>query len=195
MLTVVAIDRLKPRDKLFRVADSRGLCLEVTPNGSKLWRYRYRLHGKARMLSLGIYPQVPLANRKDAAGNPVKGARELRDEAARLVQDGIDPVASQREQAAQQRRASERTGEFTQVADEWLAFQKKSWATETYRKAKMVVAIYLDPSLGEIPIATLSTKDVMPVLEAIASKAPNLAAKARQYLGSIVQFAIQRGLR
>src|SRR3546814_10645491 len=60
-LSDTRIRGLKPRDKIYRLADAHGLCLEVTPSGSRLWRYRYRWAGRATMLSLGPYPIVGLA--------------------------------------------------------------------------------------------------------------------------------------
>ena len=196
MLTVAAIDRMKPRTDVYRVSDAGGLCIEVTPNGSKLWRYRYRLAGKARMMALGIYPQVPLASRKEpSTGTWIKGARELRDDARQLVQQGIDPVAVRREQREEQAREEDHADRFGHVAREWLEHRKPGWATETYRKAHYVCETYLIPPLHDSPIATLATKDVLPVLTTLADTAPNLASKARQYLSGIVQRAIQRGLR
>ena len=64
-LTEVAIKGLKSRDKSYITADSKGLCLQVTATGSKLWRYRYRYLGKARVLALGEYPAVSLAEARD----------------------------------------------------------------------------------------------------------------------------------
>ncbi|WP_256583888.1 tyrosine-type recombinase/integrase [Burkholderia singularis] len=86
-------------------------------------------------------------------------------------------------------------GAFHLVAKRWLEFKHKEWADETYRKAEFVVREYLSPPLRNKPVATLATPDIKPVLENIASHAPNLAAKARQYIGGIVTFAIQHGLR
>ncbi len=57
-LTELAIKHLKPKEKLYRVTDSHGLCLEVTPAGNKLWRYRFYHLGKAQMTALGKYPTV-----------------------------------------------------------------------------------------------------------------------------------------
>ena len=82
MLTDTKLKALRPREKLYRVTDERGLCVEVPPTGSRLWRFRYRHNGKARMLSLGEWPGVSLAQ-----------ARERRDEARALVAQGIDPSA------------------------------------------------------------------------------------------------------
>ena len=124
MLTVAAIDRMKPRSAIYRVADAEGLCIEVTPNGSKLWRYRYRLAGKARMMALGSYPQVPLASRKDpASGAWIKGARELREDAHQLVQQGTDPVAVRREQREEPAQ-DDHAHHFAAVSREWLEHRK-----------------------------------------------------------------------
>jgi Arm DNA-binding domain len=57
-LNEIAIKALKPRAKSYNAADSKGLCLQVIPSGSKLWRYRYRYLGKARVLALGEHPAV-----------------------------------------------------------------------------------------------------------------------------------------
>lgn len=74
MLTDVKLRALKRQESLYRVADSRGLAVEVPPSGALRWRFRYRFDGKAKMLSFGTYPDVRLSE-----------ARDLRDEARRLV--------------------------------------------------------------------------------------------------------------
>ena len=109
------------------------------------------------------------------------------------MREGIDPVEHRRAEATARKRAAE--GAFHLVAQSWLDFKRKEWADETYRKAEFVVREYLTPALRNKPISTLATPEVKPVLEAIASHAPNLATKARQYVGGIVTYAIQNGLR
>jgi len=88
MLMEIAIKSLKPKTKVYRVSDAGGLCLEVHPNGRKHWRLRYRYAGKPQMMSLGPWPLVAIAV-----------ARHKRDEARRLLHDGIDPTRHKREQA------------------------------------------------------------------------------------------------
>lgn len=182
MLTELTIKALKPRDKLYRVADREGLCLEVTPTGSKLWRYRYRYAGKARMMALGKWDEITLQDARD----------RLRD-ARRLLANGMDPMATKRAAAAAQ--VKEGRAAFPAFATEWLEYKRKRVGIETYRKAKLVTEGDLIPSLRRHSIDTLATKDVTPVLDKIAQRAPNLAVKARQYLGGMVAYAIQQGLR
>jgi hypothetical protein len=77
-LTELAIKSLKPKSKVYRVADSGGLTLEIAPSGSKLWRWRYYFQGKGQMLALGKYPAVTLAE-----------ARKKRDDARDLLNAGV----------------------------------------------------------------------------------------------------------
>lgn len=79
-LTVAAIRNAKPREKAYKLFDGRGMYLEVSPRGGKWWRLKYRLDGKERRISLGVFPDVTLA-----------GARTRRDEARALIDVGIDP--------------------------------------------------------------------------------------------------------
>lgn len=182
MLTDKAIRALRPRKKLYRVADAAGLCIEVTPTDSKLWRYRYRHLGIARMMSLGKYPAISLAI-----------ARSRRDEARSLLRSGKDPSA---ERAAGKDVAKRSlVASFPAVAAAWLDFKKPEWAPETYRKAKYVSDTYLIPLLRRESVATLGTPRVSEALASIAGEAPSLAAKARQYVVGIVAFAIRSGLR
>lgn len=182
MLTEVKIKALKPKAKLYRVADAGGLCIEVTPSGSKLWRYRYRFGGRAKMLALGRWNETTLEE-----------ARDRHRDARKLLANGSDPVDVRRDTVDAQERKER--AKFPTIAAEWLAYKEKRVGTETYRKAKLVTEGDLIPALKQHSIATLRTKDVTAVLDKIAQRAPNLAVKARQYLGGIVTYAIQQGLR
>ena len=182
MLTDKAIQALRPREKLYRVADWGGLCLEIAPSGSKLWRYRYRFHGAARMMALGRWNEVTLAE-----------ARELHRSARKTLASGLDPVSARR-MSGEEKMRRERV-KFANFATEWLAYKKKRVAAETYRKAKLVVEGDLIPALRRCTVDTLATKDVTPVLDKINERAPNLAAKARQYIGGMMTYAMQQGLR
>jgi integrase len=174
----------KPRAQPYLLTDGNGLALRVRPNGARTWLLRYRRPstGKENFHSLGPYPEVSLVEARKAATT-----------ARNLVREGTDPVEHRRAESAARKRAAE--GAFHLVAQKWLAFKRKEWADETYRKAEFVVREYLGPALRNKPISTLATPEVKPVLEAIAAHAPNLATKARQYVGGIVTYAIQHGLR
>ncbi|MBV6417175.1 MAG: Prophage integrase IntA [Steroidobacteraceae bacterium] len=162
--------------------DGGGLYLHVQDSGSKYWRLKYRFAGKERLLAIGVYPDVRIVD-----------ARSARHEARALLRDGRDPIAVKIDQETALRQAEK--APFPVVAAAWLEHQRKGWAEETYRKAKYVIDEYLTPQLKKQSIATLTTKTCADALAVICSHAPSLGTKARQYLGSIVDFAIREELR
>ncbi|MCD6675435.1 MAG: integrase arm-type DNA-binding domain-containing protein [Burkholderiaceae bacterium] len=109
-LTDTAIRRARPAEKPVRLFDGGGLYLEISPAGGKLWRFKYRFGGKEKRLALGAYPVVPLSGHRDeASGAWIEGAREMRDEARRLLAQGIDPARSRKEMKSEARPVSTRT--------------------------------------------------------------------------------------
>lgn len=181
-LTDKALRALKPRDRIYNVADGDGLSIEVWPNGGMYWRFRYRYANKAKRLSLGVFPEVSL-----------KEARDSLTEARAKLRAGTDPSQDRRQARAALVTAGDR--EFGKVAADWLAQQKPGWAPETYRKASYIVDQYLAPLLKGADVSTLATPEARRAIAAVAARAPALAQKARGHLGSIVEYAIHRGLR
>lgn len=177
-LSAVALRDPKP-GKLF---DGRGLYLDVRPNGSRYWRLKYRHAGKEKLLALGVYPEVGLAE-----------ARKRRDSARALLRDGTDPSDERRAARDDALRAAR--GTFGAVCTAWLEAKAKSWRPETRRKAEFVCKSYLLPALKNRRVGSLTSRDVGDVLVKIADHAPDIARKARQYAQGIVRHAIHQGLR
>jgi hypothetical protein len=103
MLNDLKIKRLKPREELYRVADHSGLCIEVRPSGSKFWRYRYRFLTKAKMLTIGQYPEITLAYAR-------LKTIEYREQLAK----GVDPISHQKNERLEAIKAN--NGTFLLVA-------------------------------------------------------------------------------
>jgi len=181
-LTDKALRALKPRERIYNVADGDGLSIEIWPTGGMYWRFRYRYANKAKRLSLGVFPEVSL-----------REARDNLAEARAKLRAGVDPSKDRQEARAALITAGDR--EFGKVAAEWLAQQKPGWAPETYRKATYVIDHYLSPLLKGADVATLATPEARRAIAAVAARAPALAQKARGHLGSVVEHAIHRGLR
>ncbi len=120
-LTDTKLRTMKPAAKLYRVADGAGLCIEVQPNGSKLWRFRYRFNGVAKMLSVGAYPNCSLQK-----------ARKQRDVLRTQLDSGIDPSMQRKTEKVAGRDAA--ANSFEVVAREWLAKQQQSTAATTTRE-------------------------------------------------------------
>lgn len=185
----------KPKTTPYKLRDGGGLYLLVKPDGARLWRLDYRrpVTGKRNTLSLGTFPEVSLTR-----------ARDKLAEARKHLADGIDPglqrqadKAARRAQVAADADAQLKVahGTFRAVAQSWLDGKRKTWAAETRRKAELVLTQYLLPAVGDADMATLSSRDVRPVLEAMAAKVPNLTRKARGYVARIVEHAMQHGFR
>ena len=146
MLTDTKVRNLKASDKLYRKADSHGLTLEVNPNGSKLWRHRYRFNGKAKMMSLGSYPEVSLLD-----------ARQVRDSNKQLLKQGTNP---------QQSKATSLSvkSTFKDMFVKWLDFKKDTWTASYVDDTLQRANSYLIPILGNLLVEDIKSSDMRVLL-------------------------------
>src|SRR5216684_1663514 len=127
MLYVTTIEAAKVRDKQYKLTDGNGLHLLIKPNGSKLWRLRYRFRGKQLMLSLGAFPDVPLS-----------AARAKRDEARRLIAAGKNPSQQRREDKLRAATAGKNT--FGAIVSELITkLEDEGKAPATIAKQKWLL--------------------------------------------------------
>ena len=172
MLTDTKLKALRPRARLYRVADGKGLCIEVPPQGGLRWRLRYTLAGKDKMLSLGLYPEVSLIR-----------ARALRDQARALVAKGLDPSAERQ----REKRAERQTFEI--IAREWLARREVSEATLS--KDRWLLEDFAIPKLGAKPIAEVTAAEVLVLLQDLEQRAMlETASRLRAKLSAIFRYAV-----
>lgn len=180
-LTDTAIRNAKPRDKIYRIADADGLCLEVTPAGSKLWRYRYRFDGKAKMLALGAYPAVKLLE-----------ARTRRDKAREVLAHGSDPGEHRK---AQQRARMAELATFEALANEWYGYHAPRWAESTRYKARLYLDNDILPIIGSRPARELTRPELVMLVRKVEKRgALNAAGKIRQWLHQIFRFGLAKGV-
>lgn len=180
-LTDTAIRNAKPGPKPIRLRDERGLYLEVAPSGGKWWRFRYLFAGKEKLLSMGTYPDVGLAK-----------ARERRDEARKLLADGIDP--SQHRKAAKA-AGSERAGNsFEVVAREWYAKMSPTWNAAHGDRIIRRLERDVFPWIGARPVADVTAPELLGVLRRIEGRgAIETAHRALQNCGQVFRYAIATG--
>lgn len=180
-LSDTTIRTAKPKDKLYRLTDANGLCLEVTPTGSKLWRYRYRFNGSAKMLALGPYPAVTLLK-----------ARQLRDAARQLLIEGTDP-GEQKKTAKQAQKVEGLT--FETLAREWFAYNAPRWAESTTYKAKLYLKNDLIPGIGARPVKAITRPDLVELVRKVEARGTlNAAGKIRQWLHQIFRYGLAKGV-
>lgn len=174
-----AIRTAKPKDKPYKLADSGGMFLLVSPNGSKWWRLKYRADGKEKLLSLGTYPETGL-----------KEARERREEARKLISEGIDPSAQrQADKAALEHNTS---NTFEAVAREWLGKQQRAptYAPKLVRRLEMFVF----PFIGAKPIDTVTRPEVVALLDRIEKTGTiETARRVRWLCDKVLEHALETG--
>lgn len=197
-LTELEVRKAKLRTTAYMLSDGGGLYLSVSPAGLKSWVVRVRLPGTttATPSTIGHYPGMTLADARAQARTAQQNAKTGTATLGVRKAKSVANVANQAETRAEELLAAElERSTFRSVALRWLAENRPRWAAETCRKAELVVEKYLVPALGESDMRSLATKDVRPVLFEMHAKVPQLARKARQHLGKIVDLAIDEGLR
>ena len=181
-LTELQIKSFKPKDKLYRIADSGGLCIEITPAGNKHWRWRYNYNGKPQMMALGKYPKVSLAE-----------ARKQRDAARDVLESGKHPTREKKAQKIRSMHEGENT--FEAIARKWLKL-KQHGLNEKYRTqciARMEQHVF--PEIGDLPITEITIPDVVHVIEKIANRGTiETAKRMKQLISQTFRYAAQRGL-
>jgi integrase len=181
MLTDTQIRQFKPSEKARRYWDERGLYLEVSPSGGKLWRFKYKFNGKEKRISLGIYPDTGL-----------KEAREQRDAARKLLASSIDPSVHRQSQRAA--RALSEANTFGIVAREWLSKYSPSWAKSHTKTVIQRLEKDIFPRLGERPIAEITAQELLVVLRKVEARgAVETAHRELAVCGQIFRYAIATG--
>lgn len=181
MLTDTEIRRSKPRAAAYRMTDGRGLYLQVTPAGGKLWRWKYRHAGKEKLMSFGQYPDVPLVS-----------ARERHAAARRLLADGVDPMAARKlERVAS---ASADASSFHSIGEAWHSQWKVNKSAQHVDATHNRLEANVYPILGSRSIAAIETPEIVKMAKKIEERgAVDVAKRALQTTGQIFRYAIAHG--
>ena len=175
LLTETAVKAVKPAEKARKIYDERGLL--VPPTGSRLWRMKYKIGGREKLLALGEWPHTPL-----------KRARERRDEVRRLLADGIDPAAKKKAE----RQAIADT--CSALAREYLDTKRSSLSPKTPSKAEWLLEDWLNKYVGKIPVRKLSASDILSVCRRIEAKARyETAHRARALASRVMRYGVITG--
>ncbi len=180
-LTDIAVRKAKSSDKPQKLADSGGMYLLLHPNGSKYWRLKYRFAGKEKTLALGIYPHISLGV-----------ARDKRDEAKKLLANGIDPGERKQAKKVEDRQRSANT--FEAVAREWHQKQATKWAPKSSQRILRLLERNIFPAVGDSPVAQITAADFLIALQKVEARGNiETAHRAMQICGRIFRYAIATG--
>lgn len=182
MLTDTAIRQARPGDKPRKIYDERGLFVLVHPNGSRYFRLKYTFNGRERTLALGVYDDVSL-----------KRAREKRDEARKLLADGIDPSAQRQEEKRAARIQGQNT--FERVGRAFIEIRKDRWSETQTKAVTRRLEANLIPALGSRPIGEIDAPELLDVLRGIEARgAIEEAHRTRALASQIFRFALAQKL-
>lgn len=180
MLSDTKIKKATKAERDYKLADEKGLFLLVRKNGGKLWRFKYRVEGKEKLLSFGPYPDVTLAD-----------ARERRDAARRLLHQGIDPGAEKKREAKAARL--EEAHSFESVAREWHSLNKGRWTEHHQSDVLRSLERDVFPTLGKVPIGGIEAHDVLDLLRKIEKRGSiETAKRIRQRISGVFLLAISK---
>lgn len=180
-LTDIAVRTAKPKDKQYKLSDSVGLYLLVTPSGSKCWKLKYRFAGKEKMLSMGMYPIITLAE-----------ARERTLQAKKQLANNIDPSQAKKDAKIQAAAASENT--FKSLTLEWHETQKQKWKP---RHADAIIRLMernAFPTLGHRAISEIKAQELLATIRiAEGREALDIAHRVLQICSRVFRYAIMTG--
>ena len=180
-LTDTAVRSAKPTEKARKLSDEKGLFVLIHPNGGKYWRFKYRFDGKERLLAFGTYPDLGL-----------KDAREKRDEARKMLAQGIDPGEAKK--AAKAAREGAAANSFEVLCLEWLEHKRATIAEAQYGKALGRMKKDVIPWLGRRPITEITAPEILATLRRIDERGARYTAhKVRSEISQCFRYAIATG--
>jgi len=160
------------RTKPYKIADGEGLFLLITPSGGKYWRLKYFFAGKEKLLALGVYPEVSLAD-----------ARERRAQARKALAAGSDPGEIKRE--AKRVLIQKHQNTFEVVAREWHTNRLAKWSPDHAKKILKRLETHVFPRIGPRPIADIATAELLSVMRKIEEHGAEIAHRLLQVCGQV----------
>lgn len=153
-LSDIQVKNAKPTDKEYKLSDGGGLYLLVTPSGGKLWNLKYRFNDKEKRLSFGAYPTLSLSD-----------ARQRREDAKKLLANGVDPGEFKKAQVAAKIALAENSFEI--IAREWHCKFSGEWSS--YHIKTIIDRLEKDifPYIGSRPIAEIKAPELLATLRRI----------------------------
>ncbi len=168
----------KPAASAYKLFDSAGLFLVVTPSGGKLWRFRFKLDGKEKLLTLGAYPRIGLT-----------AARKKRNDAIEKVQAGEDPAAERAAEKLKRKRAPIYT--FKSVALEWHQLHEHEWTPAYAKQVMNRLEADIFPSLGGIEVSEIKPAMMLEVLKVVEARGVlETNRRLKQYCSGIFRYGI-----
>jgi integrase len=184
-LTEMAIKKAKPEAKAYKMADGGGMYLLVQPTGSKWWRLKYRIGGKEKMLSIGVYPDVTLSE-----------ARDRREQARKLLANGGDPSSIKKaaKQAINRALQVASEGSFATLAAEFHKVKSPMWTPGHAKQWMGNLEKYALPTIGDRPITDIEPMEIVGIMRTVETNGTfETRDRLLQTIGAVFKYAIATG--
>ncbi len=179
-LSDLQVSRAKTQGKQVTLFDGGGLFIVLTPAGGKLWRFKYRFGGKDKLLSLGSYPDISLAE-----------ARAKRAVFRKLLAEGIDPAEAKKAEQAGKAAAAGST--FETVARDWHRRFKTQWSAGHAEQIMRRLEQDVFPWLGTRPVGEIKAPELLTVLRRIEARSLETAFRVKTACGQVFRYAVAEG--
>jgi hypothetical protein len=180
-LTILQVKNAKPKEKPYKLADEDGLYLLVNPNGSKLWKLKYRFSGVEKKLSFGAFPDVSIAT-----------ALDLRNEARTHLANTIDPGVLRNSIKRSKKLATENS--FEAIAREWHAKFTPKWTMVHAERILIRLEQDMFPRIGKRAIIDVTAPEILSALRRVENRgAIETAHRISQICGQVFRYAIVTG--
>lgn len=181
-LSALQIKNATPKDKIYKLFDGSGLYLEISPRGTKLWRMKIRHNGKENLLSFGKYPIVSLDQ-----------ARKFRDDAKKLLAEGINPAEAKKTKKQEAIAKTEHT--FEKLARQWHQNRLAGWQENTAKDIINRMEKDVFPEIGNMQIDQITSKQVVELLKKVENRgALEIAKRLKANIARVFRYAMQLDL-
>ena len=167
----------KPKEKMYKLFDCEGLFLQIMPNGSKYWRLKYRLHGKEKTISFGIYPDISLQE-----------ARKIKADAKSQIRLDLDPVLARQENKMTSVFKQAQT--FEAITREWFETNRHNWQKRYAQTVMHRFEKYVFPEFGNFPVSMLKPITILSCLRKIERTAPEMARRVKSLCSNVLIYAV-----
>jgi integrase len=181
-LTEAKVKNAKPGDRRLKIADGGGLYLLVTPEGGKLWRWKFRYDGREKTMAFGAYPEVTLAE-----------VRELHADGRKLLRSGVDPMEQRKAAKVANLSAAGQTFEAVALAwhEQWQSDKNPDYAADV--KLRLTRDIF--PAIGHLRPDLIEAPKIVAVIKKIEERgAREIASRSLGNVGQVFRYAIAHGL-
>lgn len=178
LLTDAKIRKQAPDNTTIKLSDGDGLFLFITPQGKKWWRFRYRFNGKEKMLSLGVYPGVSLAE-----------AREARNDCRKQLRQGTNPAAVRKKETL-----SATASTFESITRDWHNRFKAKWSENHAGRILRRLEIDVFPHIGAMAIDTIKAPEMLQVLQRVELRSVETALRLKIACSQVFRYAMASGL-